>query len=187
VLRATAQFRNPLKGFRFRVKVLPELGSGAGVYVAGVRSVSGLTLNVASFEVWEGGNNFHRYINPTKVNWDPITLEQGLATDDTLEKWARAGLEFLRTGRKPAEPVKRTVLIDVWDGEPFPPPAPQDISREQKMPSRTYRVFNAWVSKYHALPKLDSMASEVALLSVELVHEGWEPFAHAASQATSSL
>lgn len=151
--------RNPLRTYQFRVGVVDVAGGGAEVpYVAGVRSVSGLGAEVSAHETWEGGNNLHRYANPNRVTWGPITLEQGLALDDTLERWSEAVLEFAMSGRRPAAgAVKRQVILDV-----------QDENRR-----RRYRIHNAWISKYQALPRLDAMSSEVALLSVELVHEGW--------------
>jgi phage tail-like protein len=139
----------------------PDVG-GATAYVAGVRRVSGLTLTVAASETWEGGNSLHRYANPHRAVWDPITLEQGIALDTQLQSWAEAGIAFLRTGTV-KEPVKRNVLLDVWD--------PGITSADR--PRARYLIFNAWVSKYQALPRLDAMADEVALLSVELTHHGW--------------
>lgn len=168
--------RNPLRTYQFRVGVVEVPGGGTDVpYVAGVRSVSGLRAQVSAYETWEGGNNLHRYANPNKVTWEPITLEQGLALDDTLERWSEAVLEFVmsgsppagkypapRTGAAAARPaVKRQVIIDVWD---------ETLDRSR---GRRYRIHNAWISKYQAIPRLDSMSSEVALLSVELMHEGW--------------
>lgn len=188
--------RNPLRNYQFRVAVL-SLGQTAAPdtpYVAGVRTVSGLRAQIAPTETWEGGNNLHRYANPSRVTWEPITLEQGLALDSSLEDWARQVLDFAARGKiYPGTAVKRTVIIDVWDenvhpeGPPAlaPPPAPSPNERspissnpkvEIKAQGERYKrfhVFNAWISKYNALPKLDSMTSEVALFSVELMHEGW--------------
>jgi phage tail-like protein len=193
--------RNPLRNYQFRVAVIAvvsagETPSGAGdlTYVAGVRSVSGLRAQVAAVETWEGGNALHRYANPGKVTWEPIALEQGLALDSTFEDWARAVLDFAATGKKPVTgPVKRQVIIDVWDENshpdgppsiaPPPRPSPSQISpfsanlkvdiKTQGSRYKRFHIHNAWISKYLALPKLDSMTSEVALLSVELMHEGW--------------
>jgi len=168
---ATARPRDPLRTFQFRVLVKSFGTKPMDEYVAGCRSVSGLNMTVAPFEIWEGGNNLHRYVNPNKINWDPIVLEQGLALDDTLDKWARAVIDFARSGTKPSSEVKREIVIDVWDLITYGP----DVPREQGARKlRSYQVHNAWISKYHALPKLDSMASEIGLLSVELLHEGWE-------------
>lgn len=182
--------RNPLRTYQFRVRVQPFTASQAGDnYVAGVRTVSGLRTQIAPVEVWEGGNNLHRYANPGKATWEPIVLEQGVALDDTFEDWARAVIDFCARGRVAAgQPVKREVVIDVWDENSYPS-GPPLLSSSASLPAplpmamppftratpafRRYRIFNAWISKYQALPKLDSMTSEVALLSVELTHEGW--------------
>jgi phage tail-like protein len=165
-------------------------------YVAGVKSVSGLRTQVSAWETWEGGNNLHRYANPNKVIWEPVTLEQGLALDDTFERWSNAVLYFAANGvpdPSTGEAVKRQVMIDVWDENaypggpptPAPPPAPSlsapsPISANPKVDIgpigvrfRRYHLLNAWISKYQPLPKLDALTSEVALLSVELMHEGF--------------
>jgi phage tail-like protein len=175
-LPPTARLRDPLRGFQFQI-LLDSL-DGSPLLVCGVQRISGLTHSVTSFDVWEGGNNLHRYANPDKVNWDPITLEQGLALDDTLELWAAAVRHFSMTGQLLAAPtgsgalrVKRNLIIEVRD--PVFSTAPARMAGQGPPLGRRYRVFNAWVSKYSALPRLDALAAEVALMSVELIHEGW--------------
>jgi len=177
-MQAEAQPRNPLRTYQFRIAVV-SLGKGAPThkYVAGVKSVQGLRVQVGAWETWEGGNNRHRYANPNKVIWEPVTLEQGLALDDTFERWAEAVIDYSTSGVvDPAEPVKREVTIDVWDenlhGNGMQPP-PMEPIETYRPRFRRYRLKNAWISKYQPLAKLDSLSSEVALLSVELVHEGW--------------
>jgi phage tail-like protein len=193
------QARNPLRTYQFRIGIVSP-NVQPTTYVAGVRSVSGLTVQVNPWETWEGGNNLHRYANPNKVIWAPIVLEQGLALDDTLERWAQAVLDYSIRGAA-SEPVKRQVFIDIWDenshpdgppelaapaavavpGQPLDgrdaisanPAVPIDRAAQLGPRYRRYHIYNAWISKYAPLPKLDSMTSEVALLSVEITHEGW--------------
>jgi phage tail-like protein len=164
--------RDPLRNYQFQVS-LDDL-TGASLPVAGVQRVSGLSFSVASFEVWEGGNNLHRYANPDKVTWDPVTLDQGIALDDTLEKWAEAVRYFAMTGTPYTDPdtgsvvrVKRDVTIALWD------PGDRVVAEFGQRVARSYHLKNAWISKYNAMPKLDALANEVALLTVELVHESW--------------
>jgi phage tail-like protein len=157
---ANVRARDPLRGYQFAVLVS---GDGGFTTLGGVQRVSGLTCTVTAFEVWEGGNNLHRYANPDKISWDPVTLEQGLALDDTMDMWARSVRQFATTGATlPGVPVKRNVDIELRD--PFAP--------TQWL--RRYHLINAWISRYSALPRLDALTSEVALLSVELHHEGWK-------------
>jgi phage tail-like protein len=197
-LAPIVQARNPLRNYQFRIAVVTGTASPT-TYVAGVKTVSGLRVQINPWEQWEGGNNLHRYANPNKVVWEPVTLESGLALDDTFERWAQAVLDYSTSCMPNAkEPVKRQVLIDLWDENMYPagPPAlasaasftpqgsiPNNRDSISKSPAvdfslagprcRRYRLINAWISKYAPVPKLDSMASEVALMSVELVHEGW--------------
>lgn len=160
--------RDPLRAYRFRVSL-------GGEAVAGVQKVSGLRLTVGARETWEGGNALHRYANPDRATWDPVTLHQGLALGDTLERWATAVVGYLRTGRAPAgEAVKRDVVIDVLEDRWPPDPAAP----------RSYLVHNAWISKYEALPALDALGHEIALVSVELTHEGWTPLHASAAPPT---
>lgn len=165
--------RDPLRAYNFVVWSIAA--TGEATMLAGVQKVSGLTAAVGAYETWEGGNNLHRYANPDKVTWEPIVLEQGLALDNTLEVWAAAGLEWARTSRRPAVPVKRLLRIDLQEpaaprrGVVNPGAPPEAIPAA----TRQYLVKNAWVSRFSALPRMDALSQEVALLSVELVHEGW--------------
>lgn len=178
--------RNPLRTYQFRVGFSDpliasaassegggEASAAGGDYVAGVQRISGLNLSIGVNETWSGGNSLHRYANPDKVSWDPITLEQGLALTRDLETWARVALEFIRTGSRPDVPLKRNLFIDVWD--PYTLTADNGAGGGASSGDclRRYEVFNAWISRYQALPQMDAMVSEVALLTVELVHEGW--------------
>jgi phage tail-like protein len=180
-----AQPYSPLLTYQFRIELLQPPGNpatgdpGGGTpaeavvapsvgYVAGVRRVSGLTMNVVATETWEGGNSLHRHANPHRAVWEPIVLEQGLGLDSRLQNWAQAGITFLRTGNIVlGQPVKRNVLIDVFD--------PGYTATGPARPCFRYLIFNAWVSKYQAIPRLDAMADEVALITVELTHHGWKP------------
>ena len=170
------QARNPLRNYQFRVGVITTGQAPTTTYVAGVKGVSGLRVQVNPWETWEGGNNLHRYANPNKVVWEPVTLEQGLALDDTFERWAQAVVDYsIGLPATAEEPVKRQVYIDLWDDFLYPSGPPTAVSSLGATAPRfrRYHLQNAWISKYAPLPKLDSMTSEVALLSVELVHEGW--------------
>jgi phage tail-like protein len=176
----TAQRADPLRTYHFRISV--SRGNGTGtvrgndpkVVVAGVQKVSGLTVAVTARETWEGGNALHRYANPDRTTWEPIRLYQGIALDSTLEDRAKAVLAFMRTGTVGQLSVKRDVLIEMLDFR-----LPNSAS-----PSRSYLVHNAWISRYEAVPALDALSNEVALLSVELTHEGWERQDLPATRAT---
>lgn len=166
---ATSTPRDPLRTFQFRVAV-EDPRDGSFTWVAGVRKVSGLTASISAFEVWEGGNNLHRYAQPDKVTWEAVTLEQGLCLDDTFELWAKSVLDFSRTGTAPSVRLKRNVTIDVWD------PLNHSSSRTAEpvgIRRKRFTLVNAWPSRFVALPGLDAMTSEVGLVTLELQHEGF--------------
>jgi phage tail-like protein len=163
---ATLMPRDPLRIYRFRLW-LPLDGGAPGDefasppgYIAGVRSVSGLSMTVKPFEIYEGGNNLHRYAQPDKVTWDPITLEQGLGIGSKLTDWAQAVRDFCVGSISSTGPVKRNVNLGVFD--------------EADGLRMLFEIKNAWISKFQATPKLDAMAtSEVGIQTLELTHEGW--------------
>ncbi len=165
---AHATPRDPLRTYQYRVRLRNPNGIWTDP-IAGVQRISGLSCSIGTHEVWEGGNNYHPYVNPDRVTWEPITLEQGLALNRTLEDWAKACLEFAMGGIPPrGQAIKRDVMIEVW--------SPYEGPKRTRQPAdlrRAYAVTNAWVSRFEAMPQLDAMASQVALLSVELVHEGF--------------
>lgn len=172
-MTATVNPRNPLRTYAFHLEV-------DGVVVAGLRKVSGLSMSIEANETWEAGNRLYRYAHPDRATWQPIVLEQGLALDDTLERWARATIDFLHTGLPQGEKVKRNVVLEVWDPQAaastFTTPGSPDTGSEGGDTGprrRSYDIFNAWISRFEAIPSLDAMGDEVGLLVVELTHEGW--------------
>lgn len=179
--------RDPLRNFRFQL----HFGDPTKP-IAGVQRVSGLSFSVSSYEVWEGGNNLHRYAQPDKVTWDPINFEAGLMLDNTLFEWTEQMRSFLggkTPGAPPAPappppssdsptlstkmvvvPLKRTIYLTLWDpmiSDVFSPKLAENTDVLQ------FEILNAWPSKLVAVPKLDGMGSEVAFQTLELVHEGW--------------
>lgn len=175
-----------LRNFQFRLRLTPTNGTGGAPgssdYVAGVNRVSGLNVSIAPTEIWSGGNTRHRHAHPDKFTWDPITLDQGLALDGVLAQWAQAAVTFATTGVADlAVPVKRGVILDVWDPyrtrEPAETGGIVTTANPPTKPMYRYVVHNAWVSRYQAMPALDAMSNEVALLSIELTHEGWRGMA----------
>jgi phage tail-like protein len=179
--------RDPLRAFSFRIAFLEtppsapdDLTKGMNPptkYVAGVRSVSGLSWNLSSYETWSGGNNMHPFLTPNRVTWAPVTLEQGLAIDASLEVWAEAG-RALATGER-SDKARRTLQLDVWD----PVYSGGLLVEGELAHTYSYLIYNAWVSKYTALPKLDASISEVALATIEITHEGWRRTTQSQSSA----
>ena len=165
----TVARRDPLRTYQFRLRLDPP-GPSGDRHVAGVRSVSGLSWAIEAQETWSGGNNFHRYATPHRITWEPLILEHGIALGNDLEQWAHAARQHVLGVSSPLPLAKRDLVLEVWDPTRAIEPVPEGAND----PSiRKYQVRKAWVSKYVALPKLDATASEVAIQTLEIIHEGW--------------
>lgn len=156
-----ARVHDPLRTFQFRVRFV-DGPPAKHSYFLGVRSVSGLGWSIESHEIWEGGNQAHRHALPDRMTYEPVTLEHGLAMEDVVRTWAESAANLV-TGRSfLTGDHRRTLRIEVWDGH---------LSENPRI---AYTLYNAWVSKYQPLPKLDASASEVGIETLEITHEGFQ-------------
>lgn len=136
------QARHERQPLRFTVQIE---GITAGVFV----EVSGLGTETEVVEFREGGSNDVRTL-PGRTKWPPIVLKRGYTGDRTLYDWATMNAA---TGNV----VKRSVLITVNDA--------------QGQPVARYHLENAWPAKWEG-PTLKASGNDVAIETLELVHEG---------------
>jgi len=86
-----------------------------------------------------------------------VTLTHGVSRDADFESWAASALG----GRPAGMPLpRRDLVIRAFD--------------EAGHLSVSYRVLQAWVSEYQALPDLDAGASSVTIAHMRLENEGVE-------------
>jgi phage tail-like protein len=143
---------DPLTGFKFKV----ILGTGADI---GFMKVSGLDLEVGVFEWQEVSDPVTVWKLPDRIKFSDITLERGIAADDsTLWKWFEEVEEALNSG-SPAN-FRRTCTIQVFakgDGE---------------NPAREWEVYDAF-PKNIKIGELDATSSNIYIESLVLAHEGF--------------
>jgi phage tail-like protein len=146
---ATIARTDPYTGFRFLVVF-------NGRPVAGVRAISGLP-GVVPMGV-KGRRLGTTAASPAAGPTHPaVTLTHGVSHDPDFESWAASALG----GRPPGiPPLRRDLVIRAFD--------------EAGRLSASYRVLQAWVSEYQALPDLDAGASSVTIAHVRLENEGVE-------------
>ena len=123
-----------------------------GVPVAAFTECSGLASETTVVEYREGGSARVRKL-PGITKYPPITLKRGLTADRSLWEWRKAivnGTADRRDGH--------VVLLDA---------ARNEVAR--------WSFHDAWPSKWIG-PVLNAQSSEVAIETLELVHEGldWE-------------
>ena len=133
----------PYRNFRYRVEI-------DGLDAGGFSEVSGFDN---TFEVVEYRQGDNIAITPRKlpglIKYGNITLKWGACENMVLYNW----LMDINAGTIAQKTLTITSLAE--DGSP----------------AAAWRVINAWPTKYTA-PDFNTTASEVAIESIELAHEG---------------
>ncbi|HWR60831.1 MAG TPA: phage tail protein [Clostridia bacterium] len=134
--------RDPYRNFRFRVEV-------EGIQQAGFREVSGFDASLDVVEYREGNEVITTRKLPGLVKYSNITLKWGVTDSMDMYKW----IEDCISGNV----ERKTVTIIAIDEEGG------DVA--------TWQVIEAWPVKYSAAD-FNATASEVAIETLELAHEG---------------
>ncbi len=133
----------PYRNFRYRVEI-------DGLDAGGFSEVSGFD---ATFDVVEYRQGDDAAITPRKlpglIKYGNVTLKWGTSDNMVLYNW----LMDINAGTIEQKTVTITALT------------------EDASPAASWRVINAWPVKYTA-PDFNATASEVAIESLELAHEG---------------
>jgi phage tail-like protein len=133
----------PMPRFFFRV-------TWEGAEIA-FSEVTGLNVETDLIEYRHGNNKeFHKVKMPGMQKFSNITMKRGVFKNrnDFFDWWNTVSLNTI---------VRRTIVVTLQD--------------EQDKPVVTWNIKNAWPIKVTS-PDLKSDASEVAVESIEVVHEG---------------
>lgn len=118
---------------------------------AGFSEISGLSMEVQVIDYRAG--NFHNDSPvrlPGLTKYAPVTLKRGLIGSLDLHEWITRSAQALPDSR-------RDVTIHLLN--------------EAHDPAFTWKLRNAWVSKY-TFGDLNASTSEIAIEAIEIVHEG---------------
>ena len=129
---------------RFRYKVEID-----GLDAGGFSEVSGFDLSIDVMEYREGDGVQTPMKMPGLRRYSNIILKQGLADSMVLYDWITTGVD--------GAVERKTITITLLD--------------EEESPAASWQVINAWPMRYTA-PDFDANASEVAIESLEIAHEG---------------
>lgn len=140
----------PLLNYNYRVEI-------EGLLVAGFSEVSGLEQEIEIEEYKESGVDFvHKF--PSGIKYSNIVLKKGMTDASTLREWYELVLKSVRYKKNPI-PKKPIVYISLMDSQ-----------GEEKVRFSIKSVYPIkWIG-----PQLNANASEVAIETLELVHEGFE-------------
>ncbi|MBV8113648.1 MAG: phage tail protein [Silvibacterium sp.] len=143
---ATGDRHDPVLAFCFAVEI-------SGMLVAGFSEVSGLQAEIEVQEYREGGVNgyVHKRAGPVKYASN-LTLKKGITDSTELWSWYRDVMNG-RIQRKPVDVVLMNSAGEEW---------------------RRWKLQNAYPVKWTG-PDMKAAASEVAVETLELAHEGLLP------------
>jgi phage tail-like protein len=135
---------DPLPKYNFLVEI-------EGIARAGFMSVSGLGEETETRDYREGGDQSSVRKLAGLTSYSPIVLEMGSTFDTALWDWRK------KVRREGAQGNRKSLSV-----------IQQDENRKEV---KRWQVFDAWPSKFTA-PELDGSASDTAVETVELQHEG---------------
>ena len=138
---------NPLLTYHYRVEI-------ASLFVAGFSEISGLEQEIELEEFKEGGMDFVHHL-PVGIRYPNLVLKRGISVDSQLYRWYKKVLQAVRYGG--TIPKESMVYISIMDS--------RGLEKIRFMLKNVYPV--KWVG-----PQLNASASEVAIETLELVHEG---------------
>ena len=164
---AAALSRDPYKNFRFKL----YFKSGTPP-VACVNRVTGLTWSVSVETREQGGSYRTAQKLPGRVQYDNVSIERGITTDQSFQDWAGSVWNYSQSN--PLKNIQKTVILELCD--------------ENGNPVIRYTLINCWVSKFQALPELKASDNALALEQITIEHEGWsqEVLANSSSDARTA-
>ncbi|NET31550.1 MAG: phage tail protein [Cyanothece sp. SIO1E1] len=126
------------------------------------QSVTGLTAELQTESLKEGGENRFEYVLPTRAKYNPLVLKRGLVKDSKMVKWCTdAILDF------DIRPMNLLVnLLHVKRQNSAKPPTGIE-------PLMSWKVINAWPRKW-SVSEFDAEKSSVAIESLELNYHYFE-------------
>lgn len=138
----------PPGGFYFKVTLQ---GDGIGEE-SSFQQVTGLTVEMSSDEITEGGENRFKHRLPTSPKYNNLILKRGLVTNSNLRKWIEKGING-----DMITPVMVTITL----------------LNEANESLRSWMVHNAWPVKWE-FSSLDAMNNSLAIESLELAFDYFE-------------
>ena len=135
----------PPVSFYFKVEFQGLPGASSETDVS-FQEVSGLSANVETADLGEGGQNMFKHKLPVRTTYDKLTLKRGLITNSALLKWCTESIN--RFQFKPL-----TVFVHLLD--------------ENGTTRMTWEVVNAYPVKW-SMSNFNAEQNAVAIESIEL-------------------
>ncbi len=126
------------------------------------QSVTGLSVDMQTESLKEGGENRFEHILPVRTKYNPLILKRGLLKDSEMLKWCmEAILDF---NIRPMDLLIN--LLHIKRSDPQKPP-------EGSEPLMTWKVINAWPKKW-SISEFNAEQNSMAIESLELNYSYFE-------------
>lgn len=145
---------DPYKNFKFQI-------SWDGKVVLGVSKIGALKRTTEVVKHRSGGENSFDHKSPGRTSYEGLSIERGITHDLEFRNWAS--------------------MVHTYDGDPlmdlvgYKKELTLELLNEKGQVAQRYFLHGCWVSEFTALPDLDANANAVAIESMKIELEGWEP------------
>lgn len=179
---------DPIRNFKFNVKIMTPAGSGLGDITTGIDKlgfsvISGLTVQNEMIAYREGGMNTHPHKMIGQSDYGPVTFTKGVYADQDqlynwqqfLHSWAQGGVSG---GSKNGNNDYRCdILVAVKDhpisGATYAQPGVADGQTDNSTTKLKYKLHNCWPASW-TLGDLNAGDSSIMIQQLVVNHEGFE-------------
>lgn len=158
------ELQYPPVSFFFEVVFLGSFDGGKPAQVeTRFQSVTGLSAELQTETLREGGENRYEHILPMRSKYMPLVLKRGLVQDSQLVKWCKDAI--LNFDIQPMDLLVHLLYINRPD--PTQPPGKSE-------PLRTWKVINAYPKKW-SVSDFNAEQNAIAIETIELNYSYFEP------------
>lgn len=126
------------------------------------QSVSGLSVDMQTEALKEGGENRFEHILPVRTKYNPLVLKRGTVKDSRLIDWCNNAL--LNFDIQPMDVLVHLLRIN----RPNPDQPPENTE-----PLMTWKVINTWPKKW-SISDFNAEQSAIAIETLELNYSYFE-------------
>ena len=126
----------------------------------GFQSITGLSVDIETETLKEGGENRFTHVLPVSTKYDPLILKRGLVKDPEMVKWTKDAI--LHFDIRPMDLIVNLLTYRRNNNQ-----------SQTSVPLMTWKVINAWPKKW-SMSEFNAEQSSLAIESLELNYSYFE-------------
>ncbi|MEB3357918.1 MAG: phage tail protein [Synechococcales bacterium] len=154
----------PPVGFFFEVVFLGE-NLDKELVETRFQSVTGLTVELQTESLKEGGENRFEHTLPVRAKYSPLVLKRGVVKDSKMVKWCMDAIQNLDI--RPMDLLVKLLHVR-RENDKLPPSGIE--------PLMTWKVIRAWPQKW-SVSEFDAEKNVLAIETLELTYSYFETLA----------